>query len=74
MAERARRDYGIDTLVFVGGVFLNKRLLHRATRLLEGNRFRVLRSVSYSPNDESISIGQIAYALHKIKSEKNLIR
>lgn len=74
MAERARRDYGIDTLVFVGGVFLNKRLLHRATRLLEGNGFRVLRSVSYSPNDESISIGQIAYALHKIKSDKNLIR
>ncbi len=74
MAEKARKEYGIDTLVLVGGVFLNKRLLHKATRILEEKGFRVLRSVNYSPNDESISIGQIAYALNKIKSTKSLIR
>ena len=72
VAERARRDYGIDTVVFVGGVFLNKKLLHRATSLLEQKKFRVLRTINYSPNDESISIGQIAYGLNKLKTIENL--
>jgi len=67
VAERARKDLNIDTVVFVGGVFLNKRLLQRATDLLEQKKFKVLRPMNYSPNDESISIGQIAYALNKIK-------
>ncbi len=74
VAERAERDFGIDTVVLVGGVFLNKILLHGAARLLEGKGYKVLRSVNYSPNDESISIGQVAYALNKIKNKKNLIR
>jgi len=65
-AERARKNHDIDTVVLVGGVFLNKKLLHRATTLLEKKKFKVLRSTNYSPNDESISIGQIAYGLNKI--------
>jgi hydrogenase maturation protein HypF len=68
VAETAKRDYRIDTIVLVGGVFLNKKLLQRATLLLEQKDFKVLRSVNYSPNDESISIGQIAYALNKMKN------
>ena len=67
MAEKARQNHGIDTVVFVGGVFLNKKLLQRATSLLEQRGFNVLRPMNYSPNDESISIGQIAYALNKLK-------
>ncbi|MBN1222864.1 MAG: carbamoyltransferase HypF [Candidatus Aminicenantes bacterium] len=63
MAERMRREHDIDTVVLIGGVFLNKRLLERATRLLQGKGFRVLRPIRYSPNDESISVGQIAHAL-----------
>jgi hydrogenase maturation protein HypF len=68
MAERARRDHGINTVVFVGGVFLNKKLLHRAKSFLEQKKFNVLRTINYSPNDESISIGQIAYGLNKLKT------
>jgi len=68
VAERARRDHGINTVVFVGGVFLNKKLLHKAKSLLEQKKFNVLRTINYSPNDESISIGQIAYGLNKLKT------
>jgi hydrogenase maturation factor HypF (carbamoyltransferase family) len=68
MAEKTRKDYGINTVVLVGGVFLNKKLLHRATSLLEQKHFKVLRTINYSPNDESISIGQIAYGLNKLKT------
>ncbi len=70
MADRARKDYGINTVVFVGGVFLNKKLLQRAKSLLERKKFNVLRTINYSPNDESISIGQIAYGLNKLKTKK----
>jgi hydrogenase maturation protein HypF len=69
MAERAKRAHDIDTVVFAGGVFLNEKLLHRATGLLEKKGFNVLRPLFYSPNDESISIGQIAYALNKLKMQ-----
>lgn len=67
MAQRARRDFGIQTVVLAGGVFLNRRLLKRATSLLEEKGFSVLRPVNYSPNDESLSLGQIAYGLATLK-------
>jgi len=63
VAQRARAIHGIDTLALVGGVFLNKRLLESASNVLEREGFRLLLPVRYSPNDESISVGQIAYAL-----------
>lgn len=71
LAEKARKEHGIDTVVFVGGVFLNKRLLRSAKSLLEEKDFEVLRPMKYSPNDESISLGQIAYALNYLKSHKH---
>lgn len=74
VAEKARKEQNIDTVVFVGGVFLNKKLLHRATALLRKKGFTILRPMNYSPNDESLSIGQIAYALNTIKSNKSLKR
>jgi len=74
ISETAREKQGLDTVAFIGGVFLNKRLLVAATRLLERRKFRVLRPIHYSPNDESISVGQIAYALGKLKREKGLIQ
>lgn len=70
MAEKARAGFGLDTVVLVGGVFLNKRLLLAAERLLEKKGFRVIRPVLYSPNDESLSLGQIAFALAKSAREK----
>jgi hydrogenase maturation protein HypF len=73
ISETAQDKHGIDTVAFIGGVFLNKRLLIATTRLLERRKFRVLRPIHYSPNDESISVGQIAYALAKLKREKELL-
>lgn len=67
LASRSRKQHGIDTVVLTGGVFLNRRLLQTASRLLDRKGFRVLRPVEYSPNDESLSVGQIAYALNRIK-------
>ncbi len=62
-AEIARKERGIGTVVLVGGVFLNRILLERSTKELEKSGFRVLRPVRFSPNDESISVGQAAFAL-----------
>jgi hydrogenase maturation protein HypF len=70
VSEGARKDQGIDTVVLIGGVFLNKKLLRKATRLLQERGFHVIRPIRYSPNDESISLGQIAYALNRLKSGK----
>ncbi len=63
MAEKAQDRHGIRTIALTGGVFLNKRLLQEACNVLEKKGFSVLRPVNYSPNDESLSLGQIAYAL-----------
>jgi hydrogenase maturation protein HypF len=54
----------------VGGVFLNKTLLTLASRMLRRKGFEVLRPRQYSPNDESISLGQVAYALARLKSRR----
>lgn len=50
-----------------GGVFLNGLLLKKTEALLQKHGFTVLRPIRFSPNDESISIGQIAHALAKLK-------
>jgi hydrogenase maturation protein HypF len=68
IAERAREVHGTDEVALAGGVFLNRRLLEPAERRLAGAGFRVFRPVVYSPNDESLSVGQIAWGLARIKS------
>lgn len=67
VAERARQQEGIKTVVLTGGVFLNRRLVAETMRILEKKGFSVLRPIQYSPNDESISVGQIAYALKSLR-------
>jgi hydrogenase maturation protein HypF len=62
-AERVRRVHAVEAVSLAGGVFLNRRLLDGARTGLERRGFRVLRSLQYSPNDESLSLGQMAYAL-----------
>jgi hydrogenase maturation protein HypF len=69
-AERVRQEKHIDTVALTGGVFLNKRLLTATLRLLKQKGFKTLRPVVYSPNDESISVGQIAYALNILQKRK----
>jgi len=63
MAGKARREHGIETVSLAGGCFLNRRLLNGTENLLRKKGFTVVRSEAYSPNDESLSLGQIAYAL-----------
>jgi len=70
VAEKAKIQFAIKTIVLVGGVFLNRRLLTSATALLEREGFQVLRPMRYSPNDESISLGQVAYALARLKKKR----
>jgi hydrogenase maturation protein HypF len=66
-AERARHAYGVEWVALVGGVFLNRTLLTMTSRILKEAGFEVIRPLQYSPNDESISVGQIAYALAWLK-------
>ena len=68
VAGRVREVHSVDTVALVGGVFLNKALLSLATRILRRKGFQVIRPLQYSPNDESISIGQVAYALARLKN------
>jgi hydrogenase maturation protein HypF len=68
VAERARLAHGTEEVALAGGVFLNRRLLASTERRLEGAGFEVFRPVAYSPNDESLSIGQIAWGLARLKS------
>ncbi|MBN1274356.1 MAG: carbamoyltransferase HypF [Candidatus Aminicenantes bacterium] len=70
IADKTRKDFNIHTVVLSGGVFLNKKLYEFTASLLENKGFRVLRNVTYSPNDESISLGQIGYALGRLQQEK----
>lgn len=72
VAEKVRNEFGINTAVLGGGVFLNKKLLSSASAILKRKGFQVLRPVRYSPNDESISLGQVAYALAKLKRDSTL--
>jgi hydrogenase maturation protein HypF len=68
IAERARRERGTTEVSLAGGVFLNRRLLERTEKLLRAKGFRVFRPLAYSPNDESLSLGQIAWALARLRT------
>jgi len=70
VAAGTRRERGTDTVVLAGGVFLNRVLVERTRQLLVRAGFRVLRPVLYSPNDESLSLGQIAWGLVNIGKDK----
>jgi hydrogenase maturation protein HypF len=73
IAEKARMECGIDSVVLIGGVFLNKVLLQTTQRILERKGFSVYRPIQYSPNDESISVGQIAYALNSLQDRQGTL-
>jgi len=69
VAVEARAEAGCETVALCGGVFLNKKLTEAASTALTRAGFRVMRPVQYSPNDESLSVGQIAYALARLKKD-----
>jgi len=66
IAKRCRRQFGVDKVVLSGGVFLNRWLTLAATEALESLGFKVWRPTRYSPNDESLSLGQIYHALAQV--------
>jgi hydrogenase maturation protein HypF len=63
MSEKILQEHETRTIIVSGGVFLNRYLLKRTLQELKRRDFEVLRPVQYSPNDESISLGQIAHVL-----------
>jgi hydrogenase maturation protein HypF len=69
-AELAKKRHGINTVVCVGGVFLNRELLLRTEKKLKERNFDFIRPILYSPNDESLSLGQLAYALYYLKKQQ----
>jgi hydrogenase maturation protein HypF len=71
VAQETKKEFGIDTVVLSGGVFLNKLLLARTSHDLKQKGFKVLRPLNYSPNDESLSVGQIAHALALLRSSSS---
>jgi hydrogenase maturation protein HypF len=67
LARLAREERDLNRIVLVGGVFQNKILTEKAEKLLKKEGFEVIRPIYYSPGDESLSLGQIAFALNLIK-------
>lgn len=67
LALSARKEQGISRVVLSGGVFLNRLLTANTEKILRQHDFEVFRPVFYSPGDESLSLGQIAFALNKLK-------
>jgi hydrogenase maturation protein HypF len=67
VAELAKQRHGVNEVVLIGGVFCNRIMVQETTKILERKGFTVLRPIQYSPNDESISVGQVAHALGLLK-------
>ncbi|MDR2081335.1 MAG: carbamoyltransferase HypF [Campylobacteraceae bacterium] len=53
-------------VVLSGGVFQNRTLVEKTAELLEKERIEFFLAKSISPNDSSIALGQIAYALNNL--------
>lgn len=70
MTEASRQQFKVDTVALSGGVFLNSFLLRGVENLLREKGFHIFRSCLFSPNDESLSLGQIAYALNHLRFNK----
>ena len=66
-AELARKSEGTDSVILSGGCFLNRVLMETTERELAARGFNVLRPGEYSPSDESVSVGQIAWALANVR-------
>ncbi|MDR2790042.1 MAG: carbamoyltransferase HypF [Campylobacteraceae bacterium] len=52
--------------VLSGGVFQNRTLVEKTAELLEKEQIEFFLAKSVSPNDSSIALGQIAYALNNL--------
>ncbi|HSE07097.1 MAG TPA: carbamoyltransferase HypF [Nocardioidaceae bacterium] len=59
LADLARTETGLTTVVLSGGVFQNALLLHASSDALSERGFTVLRPRLLPPNDGGIALGQI---------------
>lgn len=57
---------GIDKVVLSGGVMQNRTLLNELIEALTRNNFTVYSPINLSPNDSSISVGQVMIANRNI--------
>ncbi len=62
-----KEDTGYEKLVLSGGVFQNALLLNMVMRRLRERGLKVYIHSRFPPNDECISVGQVAVAAEKIK-------
>jgi len=68
MCRQVREQTGLGTVALSGGVFANVVLLRSVTRLLEADRFVVLRHHRVPCNDGGISFGQAVVAAARTRS------
>lgn len=59
----AKERFKINKVALSGGCFLNSLLLKKTEKLLKDSKFIVLRNKKFSPNDEGLSLGQIAHGI-----------
>src|SRR3989344_3523305 len=65
MANRARKEDGVQNIVLSGGAFQNVYLLENIEGILEYNNFRVYHHKLVPTNDGGISLGQLVVAGHR---------
>ena len=68
IARRIRAERGLHRVTLSGGVFQNRLLLKRTTRLLEAAGFEVFTHSRVPPNDGGLSLGQAVVADALIKA------
>ncbi|MFC2087353.1 carbamoyltransferase HypF, partial [Bacteroidota bacterium] len=67
VAEKMRKETGIQKLVLSGGTFQNKYLVENLVPLLYRNDFDVYLHEKIPPNDGGIALGQLVIAAKKMK-------
>jgi hydrogenase maturation protein HypF len=70
--RRARECSGLNRVVLSGGSFQNLYLMKRLPYLLREDGFEVYHHKRVSCNDEGLSLGQAAIALHRLGKETNV--
>ena len=70
--RRARECSGLNRVVLSGGSFQNLYLMKRLPVLLREDGFEVYHHRRVSCNDEGLSLGQAAIALHRLGKETNV--
>ncbi len=61
------RDYGVRKVVLSGGVWQNRRLLSLSIGALRSKNLEPIWHSSLAPNDEAVSVGQIAVGAAHLK-------